>query len=76
MRAPTDVPEANSAGVIRERIDEQLERAVVDQEDRRRYRWVKRLKYNQTRGQDGRGSPGLGQKRPLVRDLVHIRNAL
>lgn len=73
-----EVPEANGAGVIRERIDEQFVKAgdwtktVAGGLD-----WVKRLKYNQTLAvKMGVEVQVSARSDLLVRDLVHIRNAL
>jgi hypothetical protein len=71
-------PQKNSAGVVRERIDEQFEKAgdwtktVAGGLD-----WVKRLKYNQTLAvKMGVEVQVSARSDLLVRDLVHIRNAL
>lgn len=71
-------PQKNSAGVIRERLDAQFvssggwTKTVTGDID-----WVKRLKYNQTlvvkMGVEVQVS---ARSDLLVRDLVHIRNAL
>jgi len=73
-----EVAEANSAGVIRERIDEQFVKAgdwaknVAGDID-----WIKRLKYNQTLAvKMGVEVQVSARSDLLVRDLVHIRNAL
>jgi hypothetical protein len=73
-----EVPEANGAGVIRERIDEQFVKAgdwtktVAGGLD-----WVKRLKYNQTLAvKMGVEVQVSARSDLLIRDLVHIRNAL
>lgn len=73
-----EVPEANSAGVIRERIDEQFERAGEwTKKTAGDIDWVKRLKYNQTLAvKMGVEVQVSARSDLLVRDLVHIRNAL
>jgi hypothetical protein len=71
-------PQANGAGVIRERLDEQFTKAgdwakkVAGDID-----WIKRLKYNQTLSvKMGVEVQVSARSDLLVRDLVHIRNAL
>ncbi len=73
-----EVPEANGAAVVRERIDEQFAKAsdwtktVAGGLD-----WVKRLRYNQTLAvKMGVEVQVSARSDLLVRDLVHIRNAL
>lgn len=73
-----EVLQANSAGVIRERLDAQFLKAggwvknVSGDID-----WVKRLKYNQTLAvQMGVEVQVSARSDLLIRDLVHLRNSL
>lgn len=73
-----EVPEANSAAVIRERMDAQFEKAgdwakkVAGDID-----WIKRLRYNQTLAvKMGVEVQVSARSDLLVRDLVHLRNSL
>lgn len=71
-------PEANSAAVIRERLDERFEKAgdwtkkVSGGID-----WIKRLRYNQTLAvKMGVEVQVSARSDLLIRDIVHLRNSL